>query len=663
MTHTWNHDIRGDQLPPLINRDAHVIRVEAGPGTGKTFGLIRRVERIVHPDGLAADGRRVLVVAFNRVIANELKMEIGERLMSHFQRAQFPVIMTIHALCVSMLSERLRLLLPHEREAMLYDVLCLFPELTGFYTNFADAEQALRDHEANHKDHIKLWQACQRWLERHRAHLIGDVPGLVLDRIQGGDYSDTKYNYVIVDEFQDLTPGEQKLMAQLVTRDGQLLVLGDPRQSIYKFRGNDAHGLANLDQVVQAAGSGPILDIQMSQCHRCPTKVVVAANRLMSLSPALEMSSTSDTDAKIHVVTWDTPEDEARGMAERITDNIAAHSDERHLVMVTRRQFGYWLRDHIAVLNPDLSVELNFSEGLIETWTVREAFLFFCLLVDPDPPTWRSWLAYKNSPTGTKYKAARRNSGAYLQLLDSAGNELNHAIIVKLASEPRDRKRGFGGRNIWERVHRYIEKHRELSGYCEDAPEELLKTVFEHTRWSGVGLRDETARVDMKTLLEKSQHLLSQELTGLSTAERLQNVARQLRYQIGTREPFTPEVTSDLQITTLWGAKGVTADHVYLVGACNEALPGERRSEYPGTDEEYFEEQRRLFYVSITRTKKTLVISRALRVGKGKARSLGLSVSPRAGYQVDLQMSTFHRDIIRQLPASVQGEHWAGCCS
>ena len=50
-------------------------------------------------------------------------------------------------------------------------------------------------------------------------------------------------------------------------------------------------------------------------------------------------------------------------MAAAIVKNISAHPDERHLVMVTRRQFGYWLRDHIAKCDPNLRVELGFSEG------------------------------------------------------------------------------------------------------------------------------------------------------------------------------------------------------------------------------------------------------------------------------------------------------------
>ena len=71
------------------------------------------------------------------------------------------------------------------------------------------------------------------------------------------------------------------------------------------------------------------------------------------------------TAANIHVVTWKTPEAEAAGMAAAIVNNIHAHPSDRHLAMVTRRQFGYWLRDKIAELDSKLGVELGFSEGLL----------------------------------------------------------------------------------------------------------------------------------------------------------------------------------------------------------------------------------------------------------------------------------------------------------
>ncbi|OFV91745.1 MAG: hypothetical protein A3G76_14405 [Acidobacteria bacterium RIFCSPLOWO2_12_FULL_65_11] len=110
----------------------------------------------------------------------------------------------------------------------------------------------------------------------------------------------------------------------------------------------------------------------------------------------------------------------------------------------------------------------------------------------------------------------------------------------------------------------------------------------------------------------------------------------------------------------MWGAKGVTAEHVYLLGTCDEAIPGRRRDEYPGTEEDYLEEQRRLFYVSITRSKKTLVISRATSAATGEAMRMGLAVEANV-YRVDLQMSRFLRDIIKQLPNALDGGDWKGC--
>ncbi len=221
MSESWNEGVRGTQVPALINADAATIRCVAGPGSGKTFGLVRRVERILHPAGLGVDGRNVLVVAFNRVIARQLRDDIGARLKT-FDCQHGPVIRTIHALCVEVIGEELRMLLPHEVDAMIYDVLQEYPEVAALYDGFNDTGQALRDHDAGHAQHLLLWQAAQQWLIRHKAHLVGDLPRLLLERLRGGDFPERSYDYVIVDEFQDLTSGEQDLMFRLRRPGGQL---------------------------------------------------------------------------------------------------------------------------------------------------------------------------------------------------------------------------------------------------------------------------------------------------------------------------------------------------------------------------------------------------------------------------------------------------------
>lgn len=653
----WNRDVDGELCLELVNSDAKTIRVHAGPGTGKTFGLVRRVQRILHPDGLNVPGRNVLIVAFNRVIANDLSGDIQHCLADSPHNGD-PVIRTVHALCLQIIGAPLRLLLPHERTAMLYDVLQAHPDLHGDYPNIKTANQALQEHEAKLARHVPLWQAAQRWLTRHTARLISDLPGLLLDRIHSGDFEGPTYEHVIVDEFQDLTPGEQLLFMKLRRQDGSFVALGDSKQSIYRFRGNDRDGLQHLEELDPGTA---ITNIPLNECRRCPAPMVNAANSLMSLYPP-PMTPANNTSANTHVVHWTTPQAEAKGMAGCIVDNIHAYPDDRHLTMVTRRRFGYLLRDEIKALDQNISVDLSFSESLLETWAVREAFLFFCLLAAPDPPTWRAWFGYKTpSPDGT-FRAPKRNTGAYLRFLGACDDNINIQAVEEIVSEPRTKSRGQGGANLWDRAKRYLDLKAELAISDREEATDVLTRIFSVPFWGADG--SEAARLDMELLHAKAIAIID-ELAGpgpmSETETQLRELAHRLRYMIATREPFESDESHDLQVATLWGAKGVTAHHVYILGLCGEAMPGERRPEYPGTPEEYLEEQRRLFYVSITRSRRTLVLSRPRRIRPGEAQQLQLSIRRPSGHWADLAMSPFLRDIIDVLPSAQSGDNWSGC--
>lgn len=657
MTPPWLHEVRGSQVLPLINLDSKIIRVEAGPGTGKTFGLVRRVQRILHPEGLNVPGKDVLVVAFNRVIAQQLTEDI-DRLLEKSPHDGVPTIKTVHALCLGVIKAPLRILLPHEREAMLYDVRTAQPDAVAEFDKIDKIEQALALHEAKHANYPKLWQAVREWLDRHKAQLISDLPSLLLDSLKAGDFSTMSYAHVIVDEYQDLTAGEQALFMRLRRKGGSLLALGDPRQSIYAFRGNELTGLAKIEKHLEDT-SLKVTDVEMSECQRCPEDIVKAANRLMSLYKAAEMVSTSKAKAETHVVYWNTPLQEAMGMAKVIVRALKKYPKDKHLVMVTRRKWGYMLRDEIAKVAPELNIELNFSESLLETWSVREAFLFFCLLVDPDGPTWRAWLGYQDAPTGKGFNATERNSAAYLALLAACDDDITTSHIEAVAASD-TKPKGKHGATLWRRAQRFVALRDQLDWDGADA-EKLVERVFADDFWISDKTEDATtARLDMGICRTKAFAILkdvAEKGSKGSVRHWLKAVATTLRYQIATREPFVKEAVSDAQIATLWGAKGITADHVFIIGLCDQAIPGTRRDEYPGTDAEYIDEQRRLFYVSITRSKRTLVLSRATKIAREEARDMGL-LKGDAPYWMPLKMSQFLRSIIEFLPDAQAGEEW-----
>lgn len=214
------------------------------------------------------------MVAFNRAIAKQLKQDIDDCLE---QSQNTPVIRTVHALCLQIMGSDLRILLPHEVEAMLYDVLCTYPKLHEKYEKQSKAKQAFHNHVANLEDHIQLWQAVRGWLKRHHAQFISELSDLLLGELEGGDFADKTYQHVIVDEFQDLTPGEQKLFLKLRGEGGKFVALGDPRQSIYAFRGNAPEGLDKIIGELSTSSASTVKKHSMTECRRCPERIVKAA--------------------------------------------------------------------------------------------------------------------------------------------------------------------------------------------------------------------------------------------------------------------------------------------------------------------------------------------------------------------------------------------------
>ncbi len=655
----WNQGVKGTQVLPLINDDADTIRVEAGPGTGKTFGLVHRVQRIMHPEGLGVAGADVLVVAFNRVIAKDLAEDIEAGLKGVPHRGA-PQVRTVHGLCLDVIGQRLRLLLPNERECMMYDVFEAHPDLRTLYGKVEEADQALRDHEAGHVDHVPLWQAARDWLHQHHAQLVSDLPRLLLERLKGDDVPDRSFQHVIIDEFQDLTAGEQELFLRLRRPGGQLVALGDRKQSIYRFRGNAPEGLAELRAGLHGIAS--VENIGLKECTRCPANIVTAANQLMALHGD-GMSPGRSENGAIHVVVWKSLEAEAAGMAKAIVDNIHKQSaTDEHLVMVTRRRLGFMLRDKIALLDPSLAVDLSFSEGVLDTWPVREAFLFLCLKVSPDAPSWRAWLGYQTPDEKHGPLASTRNAPAYLAFFKSCRDEVTTEALRELADEPREKRRGSGGSHLWDRADRFFKLTSEIA-WSEEDPRGCLESVLDLSRWQPQNEEERvSAALDMDLIKNKALERLAELPQEWIATRKLAAVVDTLRYHIATREPFEAKTGSRVKVATLWGAKGVTADHVAVIGLCAEALPGERRPEYPGTDLQYFAEQQRLFYVSLTRAKKTLVLSRAKGIHPWKARPLGLNPKPSnvAKNWARLEQTPFLRDIRSFLPDAVSGDDWQG---
>jgi len=646
----WNIDVKGDQIAPIINLDSPVIRVRAGPGTGKTFGIARRVLRALHPNGLHLAPADVLVCTFNRAIAHDLEAQIRRQLEPY--GIETPIVSTIHSLAVQFIGGQTRFLLPHEQEAMVFDLLASHPVLREQYHTQPRALRALREHEAGLAGHHALRQAAADWLGDHFAQLVADVPRDLERQISHGLPPPHIYRHIVVDEFQDLTDIEARLVLQFRAPDAVFVALGDRKQSIYAFRGNAEKGLEALDEL---CAPEQVTDLTMNECQRCSVQVVQLGNALMELEHE-PLVSVRDEPAEIRFLHFGTPESEVQGMAGGVVRTYEHHPGDTHLVMVTRRQWGYGLRDAIRQFNPDVNVQTVFAEDILETWPVREAFLLLSALAEPnDAASLRSWVGYRTVPDGSGFKAPQRNADAYVRLKDAEG-VLDIPKIQEFADRPVAAFAGTGRAILHERLQRL----RALWAAEDKAvtAAQMAASVLSADRWvSFNNARRSLAIADMDRLRAEALRLAETE------ALELEALAQRLRFRIATREPLGETGGVNILIVTLWGAKGLTADWVHIVGLIDEALPGVYDQDSTGLNPgEWLDEQRRLLYVSLTRARKGIAISHAQRARRSYIQRLNLAM-PAQGSQHwrTLHVTRFLADLDPALlPPSQHGGTWNG---
>ena len=605
-------------MHPLIEDDSPVIRVTAGPGTGKTFGLRKRVLRLLHPDGLGMSPERVLVCAFNRVIADDLREAIAAELKPF--GLQSPVVMTVHGLAVSLQERAPRFLLPYEVEAMACDVRLANPTLDAKYGRREDRfEKAIRDLDAGIAVDPALATAIRYWLTDHGAEMVGEVPRKVEARLRGGDFDDQRFDHVIVDEFQDLTELEARLAIGMCNDQGCVVALGDRKQSIYAFRGNEGAGLEALPQYT----ARPVTDHSMTECQRCPDEVVELANQVMAVynEPLVPVCGPGALILRVHC---GTPGDEARAIACEVVERYRANPEDDHLVLVTRRKWGYEIREAISSLDPDVPTRTVFAEDVLETWPAREAFMFLSMVGVPDDAvSLRAWISYRQpDAAGRNWKPPGRNAAVYQGLRHSGGVlDCQRALHIAAGGEA---LRGAGKKAVQARLERLAFLLEHIPDTKD--PGQMVNYIMDPNRWvNQAWAASDLAAEDIDRLRRECHRLLAE-----AQCESLAELVERLRYRIAAREPLGEQDPAKVRIVTLWGAKGLTADHVYLTGLCDEALPGKHDPTTSGlTEAEHELEQLRLLYVSLTRARKTLVISRPCKVRRGEVPALMLAATTR----------------------------------
>ncbi len=270
-------------VPPTLDDDQQSVvdhtngplLVLAGPGTGKTTTLVEAIARRIEE---GADPASVLALTFSRKAAEQLRDRVtarigrttGAALCSTFHSFAYGLIRSYSP--TGLYDAPLRLLSAPEADVVLRELLSETPEAVAW----PDAlQRAVGTHGFVREVQAVLSRAREKQLDGSQLRALGEAHDLpefvaaglfldqyltVLDNLGATDYADLirravieatahrdelrrRYRHVFVDEYQDTDPGQVALLQALAGDGGNLVVVGDPHQSIYGFRGAEVRGI------------------------------------------------------------------------------------------------------------------------------------------------------------------------------------------------------------------------------------------------------------------------------------------------------------------------------------------------------------------------------------------------------------------------------------
>ena len=234
----WIDQLNPEQLLAVTSQEP-VIEVIAGPGTGKTRTLVSRI--IYSVEQLHQAPGELTAVTFTNKAAGELRQRLKAFLPSKAANAVH--IGTFHSLCLQLLTNlRGKITLAGEAEAL---------DLAGQVLRLLEINLAPR----KLLQEVSKWKngfseetlehpgACQEYCRRLSERKLLDFDDLLLEVLKEYEkgpnvFSSKPFGQIFVDEFQDCNPVQFKLLRHWSTENGRLFVIGDPDQSIYGFRGS-----------------------------------------------------------------------------------------------------------------------------------------------------------------------------------------------------------------------------------------------------------------------------------------------------------------------------------------------------------------------------------------------------------------------------------------
>jgi superfamily I DNA/RNA helicase len=439
------------------------------------------------------------------------------------------------------------------------------------------------------------------------------------------------YDHVLVDEYQDLNKAEQGVI-DLLTTTAHLCIVGDDDQSLYSFKFAHPAGIREFHNTHENTA-----DHSITECRRCPISVVEMANSLISrnkdrqarkLVPRKENGS-----GHVEIIQYETLQDEAIGIAEYVNGLVEqkGYKPEEILVLAQRRSIGNSIHD--ALVGRGISSKSYYQEGVLDNEAAQERLAILKLLIDPHDRIALRWLLGFGSSDFRK--------GAYGRLRKYCEEHNMEPFEALIQLELRQIKISRTG----QLLDRFKEIQAEL-GRLQALTNDLAKFIPEWLLGS-LGVEDPF-------------YLLSSELS-LNVDDAIGLIEALLS---AVTQPEIPPDVTEVRIMSLHKSKGLSSPIVVIAGCVEGLLPSASDPDLSKAENDArLEEQRRLFFVGLTRVKADptnkrpgiLLLTSSRTMSLADAMQSGVKPAKLAYGMAHVHASRFLKELGSSAPASKKG--------
>ena len=622
---TWNNELEeGSPAYNLAASNAPTIRAVAGPGSGKSFAIKKRILRLLEE---RVRPEKILAITFTRAAAQDLETEISSLGVEGAGQVHSRTVHS-HALRILMNEDVLeqtgrypRMVIEHEQQPILRDIgREEFGGINGknkllkaYLAGWARLQQDEAGFVQTPNDEDFKTDLIN-WLDFHGGILVGEVIPIVIDYLRNNPATEhiEKYDYILVDEFQDLNKSEQEFI-RLIRGQSNLVIVGDDDQSIYGFKFAHPQGIQEINTLF-----GEYNDVPFDVCRRCPTLVTKMASKLISKNPNRTLGDLNhfekNPEGEVNIVQWPDFDSEIAGLSNFVVKELEKGiiKPQDILILTPRREIGYLLKKRIS--NKNIPVESYFRESIIKKPNVQRAFSLMNFIANPeDKISLRFLLGFES----TDY---RKNQYATIKNIASEKKQSIQKVLDLI----------LNGRIPKTHLKTIIATYRKiLKDVCNlrkmilKDPENALARFF---------VQSDDDKQDFYELDQVYRSVIKE--IGTEQLENIENFQQWFKKVMDLLlttivSPITPKDIDHIRIMSLHSSKGLSAKFVILTSMIDTLIPF-----LPDTDDREIQlatqEARRLFYVAITRCKASksfdgrLVISSFLSIPRIEAAKMGI---------------------------------------